>query len=96
VLRYWEQVIPLVAPRKDRYGRRSYTRADVNLLARVKYLIQEKGLSAASVARQLWRDAGGASGDLRSTIAEIRSELLSVKELLRRRREEPEHGKGNS
>jgi DNA-binding transcriptional MerR regulator len=96
VLRYWEQVIPLVAPRKDRYGRRTYSRADVNLLARVKYLIQDKGLSAASVARQLWQDAGDGSEDLRSTIAEIRSELLNVKALLRRRREEPDHAKGTS
>lgn len=87
VLRYWEQVIPLVAPRKDRYGRRSYSRADVNLLARVKYLIQEKGLSAASVGRQLWQDADDGSQDLRSTIAEIRSELLNVRALLRRRGE---------
>ena len=85
-----------MAPRKDRYGRRTYSRADVNLLARVKYLIQEKGLSAANVARQLWRDAGDGSEDLRSTIAEIRSELLGVKALLRRRREEPDHGGRNS
>lgn len=91
VLRYWERVIPLVAPRKDRYGRRAYSRADVNLLARVKYLIQEKGLSAASVSRQLWRDAGDGSADLRTTIAEIRDELLRARALLRRRREGCEH-----
>lgn len=96
VLRYWEQVIPLVAPRKDRYGRRAYSKADVNLLARVKYLIQEKGLSAASVARQLWRDAGDGSADLRSTIAEIRDELLSARALLRRRREDSDHVKNGS
>ncbi len=96
VLRYWERVIPLVAPRKDRYGRRTYSRADVNLLARVKYLIQERGLSAASVARQLWRDADDGSADLRSTIAEIREELLRARALLRRGKEGPEHVKSGS
>jgi len=92
VLRYWEQAIPLVAPRKDSYGRRTYSRADVNLLARVKYLIQDKGLGTSSVARQLWSDAGDGSENLRSSIAEIRDELLHVKALIRKRREETEHG----
>jgi DNA-binding transcriptional MerR regulator len=88
VLRYWEQVIPLVAPRKDSYGRRTYSRADVNLLARIRYLIREKGLSAGSVARQLWHDAGDGGADLRTAIAEIREELLRARALLRKRRED--------
>lgn len=94
VLRYWERAIPLVAPRRDRYGRRTYSRADVNLLARVKYLVQEKGLSTSSAARQLWRDADDGSENLRTAIAEIRDELLRAKALIRksRKRGEPEHG----
>jgi DNA-binding transcriptional MerR regulator len=97
VLRYWERVIPLVAPRKDRYGRRSYSRADVNLLARVKYLVQEKGLSTGSVARQLWRDAEDGSENVRSAIAEIRDELLRAKALIRRgRKREETDGAGGS
>ncbi len=90
VLRYWERAIPLVAPRKDRYGRRSYSRADLNVLARVKYLIQERGLSTSSVARQLWRDAGDGSENVRSAIAEIRGELLRVRALIRKSRQREE------
>jgi DNA-binding transcriptional MerR regulator len=90
VLRYWERVIPLVAPRKDRYGRRTYSRADVNLLARVKYLVQEKGLNTGSVVRQLWRDAEDGSENVRSAIAEIRDDLLRARAVIRRSRQREE------
>jgi UDP-N-acetylglucosamine/UDP-N-acetylgalactosamine diphosphorylase len=94
VLRYWERMIPLVAPGKDRYGRRTYTQGDVNRLARVRYLVQERGLSTTSAARQLWSDAEGDAADARSAIAEIRGELLRAKALIGRRREDTSMDQG--
>ncbi len=42
VLRYWEEVIPFVRPRKDDQGHRFYRQRDVELITRIKYLVQEK------------------------------------------------------
>ena len=39
ILRYWEEVIPSFAPRKDLGGRRVYTQRDLDLVLRLKYLI---------------------------------------------------------
>ena len=89
VLRYWERAIPLIAPRKNRYGRRVYSRADVNLLARVKHLVQRKGLTLRGARERLWADMQPQRQNFRSRIAELRDELLGLKTLVRKRREEP-------
>ena len=42
VLRYWEEVIPSIRPRKDLGGRRVYSQRDLEVIFRLKYLISEK------------------------------------------------------
>ena len=39
VLRYWEEVVPGFTPRKDMSGRRLYSQREVDLILRLKYLI---------------------------------------------------------
>lgn len=87
VLRYWEQTLPLVSPRKDRYGRRVYSSADVNLLSRVKHLVQQKGFTVQGAGKKLWEEIQSENANARSHIAEIRAELLKLKELVRMRKE---------
>ena len=41
VLRYWEEVIPGFAPQKDMGGRRTYTQREIEMIFRLKYLINE-------------------------------------------------------
>ena len=42
VLRYWEEVIPSIAPKKDLGGRRAYSQKNLQQIMRLKYLIQER------------------------------------------------------
>jgi DNA-binding transcriptional MerR regulator len=42
ILRYWEEVIPSIAPSKDIGGRRIYRERDIDTILRLKYLIYEK------------------------------------------------------
>ena len=42
ILRYWEEIIPSFAPKKDLGGRRMYTQRDLDIIQRLKYLIYEK------------------------------------------------------
>ena len=46
VLRYWEEVIPGFAPQKDMGGRRTYTQREIEMIFRLKYLINEKKFTA--------------------------------------------------
>ncbi len=87
VVRYWEQAVPLVSPRKDRYGRRVFSKADVNTLARVKHLVQNKGFTLQGASQHLWEEIRSENANTRSRIAEIRDELLRLKNLVRTRRE---------
>jgi DNA-binding transcriptional MerR regulator len=87
-LRYWERIIPLVTPRKDRYGRRVYTRGEVNILARIKHLVRDKGLTLQGAGQRLWEEIRSGPTSGRSRIAEIREDLLKVREIIRKRSEE--------
>ena len=46
VLRYWEEVVPGFTPQKDMSGRRLYSQKEVELIFRLKYLINEKKFTA--------------------------------------------------
>ena len=47
-LRHWEREVPLLAPRKDAFGRRSYSDSDLLLILRIKHLALDKGLGLAA------------------------------------------------
>ena len=49
ILRYWEEVIPGFAPHKDMGGRRFYSQRELELVFRIKYLINEKKKGKACV-----------------------------------------------
>ena len=42
ILRYWEEIIPGFAPKKDLGGRRIYNDRDIDLIHRLNYLINVK------------------------------------------------------
>ncbi len=83
ILRYWEEVIPSLAPKKDIGGRRSYSSRDLQIIFRLKYLIQEKKFTIEGARNQLIEDAGNLaeqnnSSDFVLQINEIRGELLET------------------
>ena len=39
ILRYWEEVVPSLAPEKDFGGRRIYSKRELDMIERLKYLI---------------------------------------------------------
>ncbi len=83
ILRYWEEVIPSLSPKKDIGGRRSYSSRDLQIIFRLKYLIQEKKFTIEGARNQLIEDAGNLaeqnnSSDLILQINEVRGELLET------------------
>ncbi len=79
ILRYWEEQIPLIRPRKDSLGKRFYSTRDVSILFRLKHLIYEKKFTAKGAGEQLLRELAGISSiPAVSSIQEIRSELMRL------------------
>lgn len=77
VLRYWEEVIPGFSPQKDLTGRRTYTQHDVELIFRLKYLINEKKFTAEGAGQQILEEAQAVqdNADIIQQIREARKEL---------------------
>lgn len=53
VLRYWETEFPELAPAKGAGGQRSYSRADVQLILRIKHLLYEERFTVAGAKKRL-------------------------------------------
>lgn len=80
VLRYWEEVIPVFAPQKDMGGHRVYSQRELELIMRLKYLIQEKKFTIEGARNQLIHETD-AVNDNAETIQQInalRKELTDL------------------
>ncbi len=82
VLRYWEQEIPFLSPRKDDSGRRLYSIRDVNMLFRLRHLLYDRKYTVEGARQRIWEELEGISPDIQARIHAIRHELLSALSLI--------------
>ena len=93
ILRYWEEIIPSLSPKKNIGGRRVYSVRDVQIIMRLKYLIQEKKFTIEGARNFLIEeagkasDAGSISGSLMQQINELRGELIELYRGIRKNNE---------
>lgn len=80
ILRYWEEVIPSIAPKKDLGGRRVYTQRNLDVILRLKYLIYEKKFTIEGARDSLIADLDSATinAELMQNVHELRSELTDL------------------
>ncbi len=78
IVRYWEQEMGVLSPTKDIAGRRAYTSADLQLLFRIKYLVQERRYTVQGAAMQILEELSGEHADATARIRIVRDELLEV------------------
>ncbi len=84
VLRYWENELPMLRPRKSRGGQRLYSPEDIELIIRIKSLLYDEGYTIAGTARRLElevRDAGP-TNEARAALDQARAELRSILTML--------------
>ena len=83
VLRYWERVIPTLAPER-RKGRRYYQRQDVMLVRQIRSLLEEEGYTIEGVRLRLQGEGrSDENSPQRQTIRQAVAELQTVMDLLR-------------
>ena len=90
VLRYWEEVIPGFAPKKDFGGRRLYSQKDIETVLRLKPLIYQKKFTIEGARDQIISesDAFEKNADLLAQIRSARQELTEAFFALRKFRQE--------
>ena len=57
ILRYWETIVPEIAPQKDFGGRRLYSQSELEKIYRLKYLIYEKKFTIEGAKAQMVKDS---------------------------------------
>ena len=88
ILRYWEEVIPGFAPKKDLGGRRIYTERDIDLILRLKYLINERKFTIERARDEILRETMNydSKAEVLDSIRQIRSELSQMYMIIRKYR----------
>ena len=77
-LRHWEREVPLLQPRKDAFGRRSYSEADLRLILRLKHFALDMGLACPRPGRAWEAELAGPLPDERARIEEVRGEPIAL------------------
>jgi DNA-binding transcriptional MerR regulator len=77
-LRHWEREVPLLQPRKDPFGRRLYSEADLRLILRLKHLALDRGFGLSAARERLELELSGPMPDERARIEEVRGELIAL------------------
>jgi DNA-binding transcriptional MerR regulator len=94
VLRYWETQFPILKPKKNRAGNRTYKVRDIKFLLTIKGLLYEKGYTIAG-ARQKLRESNNNPDSLieqlaipfadpssRDLLRSLKTDLLDLRELV--------------
>ena len=87
VLRYWEQEIPTLTPRKNHFGARIYTRRDIQAYMRVKHLLYTRKYTIEGARNRILEEMSSGRADSTARIEEIREALLRMLETLEGMRE---------
>ena len=88
ILRYWEEVIPGFAPRKDLGGRRIYSERDIDLILRLKYLINGRKFTIEGARDEILRETAtyDQKAETLDAIRQLRSELSQLYMMVRKYR----------
>jgi len=82
VIRYWEQEIPALLPRKNRFGTRMYTRRDIQAYLRIKHLLYTRKYTIDGARNRILEEMSGPGADSLARIEAMRAALIKMMETL--------------
>lgn len=83
VLRYWEAEFPVLKPRKNRAGKRVYTRDDIDIVYRIRHLLRDEKFTIDG-ARQALDRKEDTDEDVAPTVRELKQVRGFLERLLNR------------
>lgn len=83
-LRFWERSFTVIKPKRNDHGTRFYTRADIEKISMVHYLVKEKGLKLDAAQEMIRRNPQGTEQRHRTVarLKEIRATLAGMLDAL--------------
>ena len=78
VLRYWEQSVPLIRPRRNESGHRVWSAAQLRMLLRLRHLVSNRGMSVTAAGDALLREAEPSHADAKARLEALRGGLVAV------------------
>jgi len=90
VLRYWETEFPELSPAKGAGGQRTYTRADVQLILRIKQLLYEERFTVAGAKKRLGEEVAAPPSKAARLDTKGSDQLESMRRVLKQSRRELE------
>jgi DNA-binding transcriptional MerR regulator len=80
VIRYWEKEVPLIQPKKDSAGRWIYSKRDLLIFFRLKYLLYNRRFTLEGAREQLFRELTGTGEQpgLKAHLEALRSGLVEL------------------
>ncbi|MCK4858453.1 MAG: MerR family transcriptional regulator [candidate division Zixibacteria bacterium] len=84
VLRFWEKEFPLLKPKKNRGGNRTYQKREIVLVNRIKHLLYEEGFTIEGARQKLKETQKQTRQETKvaETLHQIKKELLELQRLL--------------
>jgi DNA-binding transcriptional MerR regulator len=85
-LRYWEKQFDELHPRKDGHGNRYYTRADQELIKRIRYIRDELKITRIEAIRKELKGNNKKSDERQSALEillRVREELCEIRKMIK-------------
>ena len=82
VLRYWETEFPVLRPRKNRGGQRTYEPKDIETVIQIKTMLYEEGFTIAGARKQLSRRAMKYERDLPAFLKDMKGQLQEIMKIV--------------
>ncbi len=84
VLRFWETEFSQIKPKRTPSGQRTYTKSDVAIILKIKYLLYNQKYTIPGAKRHLKAKTGEKKENSSDKVlSEMRQELESIRELLK-------------
>ena len=84
LLRYWEKEFPSIRPKKTGRNIRQYTKADIENIRMIHFLVKEKGMTLAGARQKLKQNPHGSrqTVEIVERLKTIKAELLNMRKEL--------------
>jgi DNA-binding transcriptional MerR regulator len=84
VLRYWEKEFGMLRPSRNRAGNRMYNKKDIEMVAMIKHLLHEQGLTIEGARKRLAAERGPHGPTEKTAVREVdrRALLLGIRDEL--------------
>ena len=89
VLRYWEKEFTILKPKRNRVGRRYYTKKDVDVVRMIRNILHEQGYTIAGAKKKIVQIIEGPEQlslplkNRNKLLRELKEELAKISNLLK-------------